>query len=143
MCLVCVTHLIYCNKLRIVLYFITQVNVYFYPQSLESLKLEECHRINHFGYLLELFQSNNVGLVKVNLSGCVNVLDNTVTMAKNCNSVNDLDISNTLVSDHGVKALAFSPKPPESSGSFCWRLHSGYRQKQGMSTKAMFVSTFV
>ncbi|KAF8099326.1 hypothetical protein N665_0245s0005 [Sinapis alba] len=188
---------------------------------LESLKLEECHRINHFGYLgflmncgsklkafslvnclgihddfnseshllsvtscsssslrslsvrccpgfgdaslsflgkvchqlqdvelcglngvtdagvLSLLQSNSVGLVKVNLSGCVSVTDNTVsslsachggtleslnldgcknitdaslvTVAKNCYSVNDLDVSNTLVSDHGIKALASSP----------------------------------
>ncbi|KAL0718191.1 hypothetical protein Bca4012_067513 [Brassica carinata] len=186
---------------------------------LESLKLEECHRINHFGFLgflmncgsklkalslvnclgiqdfnseshlsstscssssirslsvrccpgfgdaslsflgkfchqlqdvelcglngvtdagvLSLLQSNSVGLVKVNLSGCVNVTDNTVsslsvghgrtleslnldgcknitdaslvTVAKNCYSVNDIDVSNTLVSDHGIKALASSP----------------------------------
>uniref|UniRef100_A0A1J3ICJ8 EIN3-binding F-box protein 2 n=1 Tax=Noccaea caerulescens TaxID=107243 RepID=A0A1J3ICJ8_NOCCA len=87
--------------------------------------------------VLELLQSNNVGLVKVNLSGCINVSDNTVSavsvchgrtleslnldgcknitdaslvaVAKNCYSVNDLDISNTLVSDHGIKALATSP----------------------------------
>ncbi|KAJ4877591.1 EIN3-binding F-box protein 2 [Raphanus sativus] len=87
--------------------------------------------------VLSLLQSNNVGLVKVNLSGCVNVTDNTVsalsfrhgrtleslnldgcknitdasvvTVAKNCYSVNDLDVSNTLVSDHGIKALASSP----------------------------------
>ncbi|CAA0404760.1 unnamed protein product [Arabidopsis thaliana] len=85
----------------------------------------------------ELLQSNNVGLVKVNLSKCINVSDNTVSaisvchgrtleslnldgcknitdaslvaVAKNCYSVNDLDISNTLVSDHGIKALASSP----------------------------------
>ncbi|XP_010493788.1 PREDICTED: EIN3-binding F-box protein 2 [Camelina sativa] len=85
----------------------------------------------------ELLQSNNVGLVKVNLSGCINVSDSTVSavsvchghtleslnldgcknitdaslvaVAKNCYSVNDLDISNTLVSDHGIKALASSP----------------------------------
>ncbi|EOA20176.1 hypothetical protein CARUB_v10000473mg [Capsella rubella] len=85
----------------------------------------------------ELLQSNNVGLVKVNLSGCINVSDNTVSavsvchghtleslnldgcknitdtslvaVAKNCYSVNDLDISNTLVSDQGIKALASSP----------------------------------
>ncbi|EFH50511.1 ein3-binding F box protein 2 [Arabidopsis lyrata subsp. lyrata] len=85
----------------------------------------------------ELLQSNNVGLVKVNLSECINVSDNTVSaisvchgrtleslnldgcknitdtslvaVAKNCYSVNDLDISNTLVSDHGIKALASSP----------------------------------
>ncbi|CAH8363179.1 unnamed protein product [Eruca vesicaria subsp. sativa] len=87
--------------------------------------------------VLSLLQSNNVGLVKVNLSGCVNVSDNTVsalsmshghtleslnldgcknitdaslvTVAKNCYSVNDIDVSNTLVSDHGIKALASSP----------------------------------
>ncbi|KAJ0253211.1 EIN3-binding F-box protein 2 [Hirschfeldia incana] len=87
--------------------------------------------------VLSLLQSNSVGLVKVNLSGCVNVTDNTVsalsfrhgstleslnldgcknitdeslvTVAKNCYSVNDLDVSNTLVSDHGIKALASSP----------------------------------
>ncbi|CAH8353395.1 unnamed protein product [Eruca vesicaria subsp. sativa] len=87
--------------------------------------------------VFELLQSNNVGLVKVNLSGCINVSDNTVSaismchgrtleslnldgcknitdaslvaVSKNCYSVNDLDISNTMVSDHGVKALASSP----------------------------------
>ncbi|KAG2245206.1 hypothetical protein Bca4012_014814 [Brassica carinata] len=87
--------------------------------------------------VFELIQNNNVGLVKVNLSGCINVSDNTVSaislchgrtleslnldgcknitdaslvaVAKNCYSVNDLDISSTLVSDHGVKALASSP----------------------------------
>lgn len=87
--------------------------------------------------VFELLQSNDVGLVKVNLSGCVNLSDNTVSaisichgrtleslnldgcknvtdgslvaVAKNCYSVNDLDVSNTLVSDQGVKALASSP----------------------------------
>ena len=106
------------------------------------MKLEECHRINHFGYLLELFQSNNVGLVKVNLSGCVNVLDNTVTMAKNCNSVNDLDISNTLVSDHGVKALAFSPNHLNLqvlSVSGC----TAVTDKSKACLQSLFVSTFV
>lgn len=85
----------------------------------------------------ELLQNNNVGLVKMNLSGCINVSDNIVSavsichghtleslnldgcknitdasliaVAKNCYSVNDLDISSTLVSDHGIKALASSP----------------------------------
>ncbi|KAG2278495.1 hypothetical protein Bca4012_041185 [Brassica carinata] len=87
--------------------------------------------------VLSLLQSNNVGLVKLNLNGCVNVSDNAVsavsfshgstleslsldgcknitdaslvTVSKNCYSVNDLDVSNTLVSDHGIKALASSP----------------------------------
>ena len=87
--------------------------------------------------VFELVQSNSVGLVKVNLSGCINVSDNAVSaisvchgrtleslnvdgcknitdaslvaVAKNCYSVNDLDVSNTLVSDQGVKALASSP----------------------------------
>nr|BAJ34438.1 unnamed protein product [Eutrema halophilum] len=104
--------------------------------QLQDVELSGLNGVTDAG-VLELLQSNNVGLVKVNLSGCINVSDNTVSaismchgrfmeslnldgcknitdaslvaVAKNCYSVSDLDISNTLVSDHGIKALASSP----------------------------------
>ncbi|CAH2044409.1 unnamed protein product [Thlaspi arvense] len=104
--------------------------------QLQDVELSGLNGVTDAG-VLELLQSNNVGLVKVDLSGCINVSDNTVSaismchgrtleslnldgcknitdaslvaVAKNCYSVNDLDTSNTLVSDHGIKALASSP----------------------------------
>ncbi|KAL1224269.1 EIN3-binding F-box protein 2 [Cardamine amara subsp. amara] len=49
-------------------------------------------------------------LESLNLDGCKNITDASLfAVSKNCYSVNDLDISSTLVSDHGIKALASSP----------------------------------
>ncbi|CAN8252262.1 unnamed protein product [Cochlearia groenlandica] len=104
--------------------------------QLQDIKLCGLTGVTDAG-VLELLQRNNGGLVKVNLSGCVNVSDKTVSevsvchgctleslnldgcknitdatlfaVAKNCYSIKDLDASNTLVSDHGIKALASSP----------------------------------
>ncbi|XP_010555012.1 PREDICTED: EIN3-binding F-box protein 2-like [Tarenaya hassleriana] len=87
--------------------------------------------------LLGLLQYNSAGLLKVNLSGCINITDNAVltivtrhgctleslnldtcknitdtsliAVSKNCYSINDLDVSNSRVSDVGIEALASSP----------------------------------
>lgn len=84
--------------------------------------------------LLSLFQSSKAGLVKLDLSGCVNLTDEVVSLlamhhgetlqmlnldgcqkvtdfglvslANNCKSLNDLDMSRCAISDLGISALS-------------------------------------
>ncbi|XP_010541601.1 PREDICTED: EIN3-binding F-box protein 2 [Tarenaya hassleriana] len=104
--------------------------------QLQDLELCGLNGVTDSG-LLELIQFNSAGLLKVNLSCCLNLTDSAVSaivtrhgltleslnldgcrnitdaslvsVAKNCYSINDLDVSNSRVSDLGIEALATSP----------------------------------
>ncbi|KAE8674406.1 hypothetical protein F3Y22_tig00111758pilonHSYRG00357 [Hibiscus syriacus] len=62
------------------------------------------HGITDVGFL-PLVESCEAGLVKVNLSGCVNLNDKVVY---NCQLLDDLDVSKCAISDSGIASLARS-----------------------------------
>ncbi|GMJ11106.1 EIN3-binding F box protein 1 [Hibiscus trionum] len=103
------------------------------PQ-LQHVELNGLHGITDAGFL-PLLESCEAGLVKVNLSGCVNLSDKVVcimadlhgstlellnldgcrvsdpslvAIAENCQLLNDLDVSKCAITDSGVAALARS-----------------------------------
>ncbi|XVE53615.1 hypothetical protein DITRI_Ditri03aG0016900 [Diplodiscus trichospermus] len=103
------------------------------PQ-LQHMELSGLHGITDAGFL-PLLESCEAGLVKVNLSGCVNLSDKAVCMmaglhgwtlemlnldgckisdaslvaiAENCMLLSDLDVSKCAVTDFGIAALAHS-----------------------------------
>ncbi|XP_038993852.1 EIN3-binding F-box protein 1-like [Hibiscus syriacus] len=103
------------------------------PQ-LQHVELSELHGITDAGFL-PLLESCEAGLVKINLSGCVNLSDKVVcimtdlhgwtlemlnldgckisdaslvAIADNCQLLNDLDVSKCAITDSGIAALARS-----------------------------------
>ncbi|XVE97426.1 hypothetical protein REPUB_Repub03eG0018400 [Reevesia pubescens] len=101
---------------------------------LQHVELSGLHGITDVGFL-PLLESCEAGLVKVNLSGCVNLSDKVVCMmadlhgwtlevlnldgckisdaslvaiAENCQLLSDLDVSKCAISDSGIAALARS-----------------------------------
>ncbi|KAK8520303.1 hypothetical protein V6N12_004253 [Hibiscus sabdariffa] len=103
------------------------------PQ-LQHVELSGLHGITDVGFL-PLLENCEAGLVKVNLSGCVNLSDKVVcvladlhgwtlemlnldgckisdaslvAIAENCQLLNDLDVSKCAITDSGVAALARS-----------------------------------
>ncbi|KAL4339725.1 hypothetical protein GQ457_08G004160 [Hibiscus cannabinus] len=103
------------------------------PQ-LQHLELSGLHGVTDAGFL-PLVESCESGLVKVNLSGCVNLSDKVVciladlhggtlemlnldgckitdaslvAIAENCQLLNDLDVSKCAITDFGIAALARS-----------------------------------
>ncbi|XWS26218.1 hypothetical protein CRYUN_Cryun26dG0012500 [Craigia yunnanensis] len=102
--------------------------------QLQHVELSGLHGITDAGFL-PLLESCEAGLVKVNLSGCVNLSDKVVCMmadlhgwtlemlnldgckisdaslvaiAENCQLLSDLDVSKCAVTDSGIAALARS-----------------------------------
>ncbi|XP_022754495.1 EIN3-binding F-box protein 1-like [Durio zibethinus] len=102
--------------------------------QLEQLELSGLHGITDAGFL-SLLESCEAGLVKVNLSGCVNLSDKVVcimadshgwtlemlnldgckvsdaslvAIAENCQLLSDLDVSKCAITDSGIAALACS-----------------------------------
>ncbi|OMO90830.1 hypothetical protein COLO4_18854 [Corchorus olitorius] len=105
----------------------------FCPQ-LQNLEFSGLHGITDAGFL-PLLESCEAGLVKVNLSGCVNLSDkivcvmadlhgwtlevlnlegckisdaSLVAIAENCQLLSDLDVSKCAITDSGIAALARS-----------------------------------
>ncbi|KAK8582027.1 hypothetical protein V6N13_145015 [Hibiscus sabdariffa] len=104
------------------------------PQ-LQNVELHGLHGITDVGFL-PLLESCEAGLVKVNLSGCLNLSDKVVckmadshgwslemlnldgcckisdasliAIAENCQLVSDLDVSKCAITDSGIAALAGS-----------------------------------
>ncbi|XWS17813.1 hypothetical protein CRYUN_Cryun33cG0100200 [Craigia yunnanensis] len=101
---------------------------------LQNVELSGLHGITDAGFL-PLLESCEAGLIKVNLSGCVNLSDKVVCMmadlhgwtlemlnldgckisdvslvaiAENCLLLSDLDVSKCAVTDYGIAALTHS-----------------------------------